>query len=385
MGRFAIFVEDRVFRRSDGDVVSTNRRLEDRHWQELGPAGHEAVLCARLKPSDDEVAPHVIDGTVIGLPYYKGIAGTNALKLPLLFMKALRIAREVDLVVAKCPGLVGNLAVFAARLTGTPAAVHFVGDIVDSISSSSSARHRQLIKWLATKMSQLAVRQAAAVRYPTQAFLQSKYGAADSSRQFWYTDAAVEALDTVPTPSFVPGRIVAIGTQEVMYKGHDFLIRAMLTIREKVPGATLVLVGNGACRGQLVDLVDELDLRDCVEFVDFLDGWGEVSAVLRSAHVFAMPSLVEGLPRALLEAMSLGTACVGTEVAGIPELLPRHLLVPSGEVAPLADAITRLLTDEEARLQAANECLERSRPFTAEALEPNIEAWQDRLQELIAR
>lgn len=385
MGKVAIFVEDRISRDSAGRVRSGNRRLEDRQWEDLGPKGHDAVLCARLTAADDVDARHPVAGRVYGLPYYQGIGGANLAKLPLVLAKAIAAARRVDLVVAKCPGLVGSMGVLAAKLARKPVALHFVGDLEEGLLDSRSATKRRTVQSAATRLTNWAVRSADAVRYPTRGFLQGKYPAAHPSRQFWYTDAAVVAVDQVTAePSFVPGRILAIGTQERMYKGHDLLIKALTTIREQVPHAHLVLVGKGIFRADLENLVRELGLTDAVEFVDFLYGWGEVSAMVRSAEVFAMPSLVEGLPRALLEAMSLGTACVGSDVAGIPELLPPYLVVRRGTVEPLADLLVRLLTDGGLRRKAAEDCLENSRDFTAEALQPNIDAWQQRLQQLIA-
>ena len=385
MAKTAIFVEDRIFRTSSGRIVSGNRRLEGRQWEILGPRGHAATLCARLTESDPADATHTIEGVVEGLPYFQGLSLRTPFKLLGIIRKAISVARDADLIIAKCPGLIGTAGVLAGKMAGKPVAIHFVGDIDESLVGSRFNAARKAARTFATRLFQWTVQQADAVRYPTSAFLQKKFPAIDRSREFWFTDASVVALDTLPSrPAFVPGRIVAIGTQERMYKGHDYLINALAIVRKSVPEAHLVLVGQGIFRGELEILVQKLGLQDWVTFVDFLDGWGEVSAMISSAHVFAMPSLIEGLPRALLEAMSLGTACVGTDVAGMPELLPPHLLVPSRSVEPLADLIRRVLSDEDFRVSAAQECLERSKPFTAEALQPNIDAWHARLQELIA-
>jgi glycosyltransferase involved in cell wall biosynthesis len=78
----------------------------------------------------------------------------------------------------------------------------------------------------------------------------------------------------------------------------------------------------------------------------------EPMTLLPAADVFALPSLSEGLPNALLEAMACGVACVATRVGGIPELSPggRAIeLVPPGDARGLASAIGRLLDNPELR------------------------------------
>ncbi len=383
MARVAVFVEDRLFQDSGSEVLTFNRHLEGLTWRDLGPESHDSVLCARITRVDAPSAAHQVDGEISGLPYYRGLLG-GMLRLPRLFWRTLLIARSADLVVVKCPGLVGTTALIAARALRRPVAMHFVGDIEDSVSDSRNSASSRQIKWIARRLSQWAVRQAGAVRYPTRSFLQEKYPASRPDREFWYTDAGVTAVDhSVAESMHVPGRIVAIGTQDRMYKGHDFLIRAMPAVLEQVPGAHLVLVGKGSCREELVALAADIGVSGSVEFIDFLDGWPHVSDMMLSAHVFAMPSMAEGLPRALLEAMSLGVACIGSDASGIPELLPHHLLVPRGSVEPLERLLIRVLTDDVFRQRAADECLESSRHFNADIMEKNMKLWQRQLAQMI--
>jgi len=62
-----------------------------------------------------------------------------------------------------------------------------------------------------------------------------------------------------------------------------------------------------------------------------------------------LPSLTEGLPRALLEAMARRLPAVATHVGGVPELLPSECLVPPGDPRTLADRIDQLIADDEGR------------------------------------
>jgi glycosyltransferase involved in cell wall biosynthesis len=95
-----------------------------------------------------------------------------------------------------------------------------------------------------------------------------------------------------------------------------------------------------------------LGIESTVEFLGQVDRDG-VRRALDAADLFVLPSLTEGLPRALLEAMAKGLPAVASAVGGIPELLPPECLVPPGEVHRLAERIQQLMSSDAARAAAA--------------------------------
>jgi len=106
--------------------------------------------------------------------------------------------------------------------------------------------------------------------------------------------------------------------------------------------------------------------------VRFLGASGDVPSLLRDFDVFALSSFSEGVPVALLEAMSMGLPAVATRVGGVPEVLAENtegLVVPPGDAVALAEALARLLGDRALRErlgQAARARVERS--FASEAI-----------------
>jgi glycosyltransferase involved in cell wall biosynthesis len=139
-------------------------------------------------------------------------------------------------------------------------------------------------------------------------------------------------------------RIVAVANL-VPLKGHTWLLRAMPRVLAAYPGARCLLVGDGPCRRELEALARRLGLDDRVTFLgSVVDPLGLVS----ESDVFVLPSLTEGAPLALLEAMALGTPVVATRVGGVPEIVDDRrtgLLVASGDSAALADAMLNVLGD----------------------------------------
>lgn len=133
----------------------------------------------------------------------------------------------------------------------------------------------------------------------------------------------------------------------VRHKGVDFLLRAFKWVSERRRGCRLLIVGDGAEKDRLMGLRDELEVE--TEFCGYVD---DISGILRESDVLVLPSRDEGFGLVLLEAMAAGLPVVATRVGGIPEIV-RHnengLLVERGDVNALADAILKVLEDEDLR------------------------------------
>ncbi|WP_458071081.1 glycosyltransferase [Rhodanobacter sp. BL-MT-08] len=126
-------------------------------------------------------------------------------------------------------------------------------------------------------------------------------------------------------------------------KGHAGLIDAFGKVRERLPEAVLVLVGDGELRGELKH---HAVARGVADGVHFLGDRSDVSELLRGFDVFALSSLSEGYSMALLEACAVALPIVATDVGGNGEIL-RHdvtgLLVPPGDPAAMADALIAMI------------------------------------------
>jgi glycosyltransferase involved in cell wall biosynthesis len=139
------------------------------------------------------------------------------------------------------------------------------------------------------------------------------------------------------TIAFV-GRLVA-------NKGPQFLIAAMPRVLAAFPRARAVIAGDGPLRKRLVDMSSRLRVCHAVEF---LGNRADVDEILRKSDVFVRPSLSEGLPLTVLEAMSCGLPVVATPIAGVPEVVKHGengFLVPPSDPRALADAIISLFED----------------------------------------
>ena len=151
-------------------------------------------------------------------------------------------------------------------------------------------------------------------------------------------DAAAPAPDLEKPPGEV--WVAYVGRLESV-KGYDFLLRAVEGIHTRHPQVRTFFVGAGAPAG-----------RPAPAGVRFLGFRRDVYAVLKKMDVFCLPSLSEGLPNALMEAMSVGLACVASRVGGVLHLLEHEqsgLPVPPGDVEVLSAALERVVTDAAVR------------------------------------
>jgi glycosyltransferase involved in cell wall biosynthesis len=126
-------------------------------------------------------------------------------------------------------------------------------------------------------------------------------------------------------------------------KGHTYLIRAFGKVSVDLPGVKLLIVGDGPLRKSLENESDALGLKGKIIFTGERT---DVPAILGLIDIFVLPSLMEGLPIALLEAMASKKPIVATAVGEVTNASKGCvLLVKPGNEGELASAILELLTD----------------------------------------
>jgi glycosyltransferase involved in cell wall biosynthesis len=132
-------------------------------------------------------------------------------------------------------------------------------------------------------------------------------------------------------------------------KGYNFLLEAVALLSRDYPELTVALAGEGPSQQELTEQSRMLGIADRVHFLGFQP---DVRPVLQAADVFALPSLWEAMPYALLEAMASALPVVGTEVAGVPEVIipgETGFLVPPRDSQGFAAALRPLLDSPSLR------------------------------------
>ena len=101
-------------------------------------------------------------------------------------------------------------------------------------------------------------------------------------------------------------------------KGHEYLFRSIPIVLRRIPNAKFILVGDGHLRSYLEDLASSLGITNAVTFMGFRS---DVADIVRTSDLFVLPSIFEGMPLSVIEAMACSKAVVATNVDGTAELV----------------------------------------------------------------
>ena len=155
--------------------------------------------------------------------------------------------------------------------------------------------------------------------------------------------------DVVRRELGIDPRAIVIGSAGRLapVKGHASLLRAARVILDHRPDARVLIVGAGPLHAELLAQASRLGIAGACVFTGARNDAHELIAAM---DVFVLPSLAEGIPMALLEAMALGKPVIATAVGGVPEVIQDRvngMLVAPGDAQALADACLHAITDRE--------------------------------------
>ena len=136
------------------------------------------------------------------------------------------------------------------------------------------------------------------------------------------------------------------------YKGLDVLLLSWTHVVKKFPDARLIVVGGDSTRDKRFTLLfkNQLNQLNIVNSVEFAGYVNHIDQMLERASVFVLPSRIEGLSNALLEAMAFGLPCIATSISGSRDLIQdgvNGILVPPENVDLLSDKIIQLFDAPE--------------------------------------
>ena len=226
-------------------------------------------------------------------------------------------------------------AVAAARLAGVPVVIATTQLwIPEHQSTVVRVKHRIFSRWIDAYV---------AVSRRIAAQLNEEYGVGSEKITVVYNGTAImpRRYGGATRPPTRPLRVLTIARLHVQ-KGIDHLLRAVV----RVPDAVFSIAGDGPERQQLEECARRLGVTDRVSFLGFRS---DVGALLDDCDVVVLPSLYEGLPLVLLEAMARERPCIGTAVPGIDEVLENGagVIVPPRDPDALALAISALAADPD--------------------------------------
>jgi len=318
-----VFAHDHIFYRDGDTFYSTgglSKEVLERYTEVFG---HVSVISRQRAIEGKKLtAANAENVNFIPIPDFKSIKKCYRI----IGAKSI-IEKEVsgsDLVIARLPSSIGNIAVKYAKKHEIPYLIEIVACPWDALWNHSITG--KIVAPLSFFKLKKTAKNAPFVLYVTNEFLQKRYPT-DGKSVNCSNVALVEFDDRVLEQRLKiiesMGKKVVLGTAaavDVRHKGQQYIIKALGKLkREGIENFEYQLVGDGD-RAYLESIAEKNDLSDRVRFLGTMPH-SKVFEWLDTIDLYVQPSRQEGLPRALIEAMSRGVPSFGARTAGIPELI----------------------------------------------------------------
>ena len=382
------FTESR-FDSVNGEIL-TSQGFSMALWQRyLGKFNH-VYVAARLQ----NVSEHSSDNlfkledkrvSVIGLPYYIGLVP---------YLKAKGSIKKIinsfihpgDAYICRVPGNIGTIAAECLKKKGIPYGLEVVGDPWESLSPQAfESPFARILQVVAKRQLQKITHNASAALYVTNHILQGKYPVKEgvfttgASNVILRDDCySAEPHKVVDREKNVQVRMLAVGTLAQLYKAPDVILKALAIVKSKGYNPFLTWFGDGRYRQPMIKMAEELGLKDNVNFVGAVKQ-DVIRKEFEQTDLFVHASRAEGLPRAVIEAMAYGLPCIGSSVAGIPELLSPEAIVKPNDVDRLAEKMLRFVENKQFAQSEANKNWDESKKYHNDILTERRLSFYDEL------
>lgn len=256
--------------------------------------------------------------------------------------------KNADALIVKLHSFVAEYAIYYARKHNIPYLIESVGCPWDAYWNHSLKG--KILAPFMTFITKLEIRRAPYVIYVTKEFLEKRYPCKGkwidcSDVELYDSDSLI--LESRITKIQNNNDILVLGTLaqiDVLYKGQEYVIKALATLKKKGIIFRYKLAGSGSCE-YLQRIAKTYGVLDQIEFCGVLSH-DEVFAWLDNIDIYIQPSKQEGLPRAVVEALSRACPALGSNVGGIAELVGKNYIFKKGNVNQIVNLLENISKDE---------------------------------------
>lgn len=295
--------------------------------------------------------------------------------------------RKVDMIFLRIPSIISNVAADECLKIGKPYFAEVGGCAWDSyFNHGISGKVMATYVFLKQKST---VKNATFASYVTEKWLQNRYptnGKAIVASNVYlnhFDDENIERrISQYKQQKPECYRLGTIASVDVRYKGQEFIIRAMEKLKKQGIMVEYDLVGAGE-PVFLRSLAESLGVKEQVHFLGVKlheDIWSWLDQI----DIYAQPSKQEGLPRAAIEAMNRGCLVIGSNVAGIPELLEDDMVFKVGDMKSIVTIIRRLVEEQDHEYRIRRNYV-KSHDFEIEELEARRNSIFSEYQQMIKK
>ena len=296
--------------------------------------------------------------------------------------KVREVVSRAQMVVVRMPAFSGIGVAGECQKQGKPLFVELCGCPWDGLWNHGISG-KLVAPYMFLKTRQM-VAHAQYVHYVTEEFLQQRYpcicpnvGVSDVKIGSVSDEILQKRLERIGAEQRREVVLMTSAAVNVRYKGQQYVIEAMARLKEKGISVTYRLAGGGDT-AYLRSVARKFGVEDRVVFLGRLSHEA-VFSELDQCDIYVQPSLQEGLPRAMVEAMSRACPCIGAHTGGIPELLPPECVVKRKSSQAITDAVKRML--DSGMEQYARSSWLRAKDFEPQALKGKMDSFYTQIKE----
>ena len=280
---------------------------------------------------------------------------------------------KVDIVFIGLPSILGNLAVSICNKKNKNYILEVLACPFDSLWNYGNIKGKIMapIQYLVTRKK---IKDAANVVYVSNEFLQNRYP--NNKNNIGCSDVIIDNIDIKNLEKRIEKinkydlsyeyNIGLMGSLDLGYKGHDTAIRAVALLKDKYK-IKLHFLGKGNPE-KWKKQIKKYNLEHNVIFDGTLPAGEPVLNWMDEMDIFLIPSLQEGLPRGLVEAMSRACPAIGVKTGGIPELISKQYIAEKKDFKKIAKMIEQMIVKKENMIEQAQYNFNKSLNYEKEKL-----------------
>lgn len=364
-----LFAHDHIFYRFENSHYSNGGLSGDVLSRYTQVFEHLLIISRQIEINEfnEKLTYSSIDNTeFIAVPNFKSLRSLNN------YLTARKIIEEAvlkcDCLIARLPSSIGKIAIKYAKEFNKPYLIEVVGCAWDANINHGSILGKIIAPYeFFTNRSFIA--EAKYTIYITKEFLQRRYPSKGTSVicpnvniEIVDSDIIDKRINKIKTPSKII-KFGLIGSLDVDYKGHKTVIKALASIKNKLPEFKIEFLGKGN-PDRWRNMIEELGMENQVDFVGSLPNGKEVYTWMDSIDIILQPSIAEAQGRSIIEAMSRGCPIISSRVGGIPELIDSECLITPGDHKDLALKIISMIQNKELQMRHAKRNFQEARQYS---------------------
>lgn len=299
--------------------------------------------------------------------------------------KIIKKMMDCQLVIVRVPSAIAYTAAELAHKNSIPYLAECMGEAWDSYWNHGDIAGKFAALYMELRLKHV-MKNADYAIYVTKYYLQHRYPSncksIDASNVcIEKTDEEVlkRRLNKIAQMDKNNISLMTSASVEAVAKGHKYVIEAISGLAEKGVNVKYYLAGGGN-RKRLQEISEKYNVKEQVIFLGELP-MKKLFRILEEIDIYIQPSLQEGLPRAVIEAMSMACPCLGSKTAGTPELLPSRYIFKRKSAVAIENAIFNLLNDDMAKVASLN--FKKSKEYLSKKLNRKRNIYFDEIEKTL--